>query len=82
MHERVFERCALPAGDFHHLHFIVGCFFFSSFPKTITSLCTCDDDDDVIVSLLVPYKDDEPQREFSLFTQKEKKILARLFFRF
>lgn len=28
VHERVFQRCALPAGDFYHLHFIVG-FFFS-----------------------------------------------------
>lgn len=28
VHERVFQRCALPAGDFYHLHFIVGSFFF------------------------------------------------------
>lgn len=38
MHERVFERCALPAGDFHHLHFIVGFFFFSFLKGLLLSL--------------------------------------------
>lgn len=45
MHERVFQRCALPAGDFHHLHFIVVFFFFFLKGLLIYSqMCTFEDE--------------------------------------